>query len=54
MELDMDPNWVSGAYFQPSASGSLRGFRLYPDERVDPEHHMSPSSRDWYAFYART
>jgi hypothetical protein len=54
MELDINPNWVSGAYFQPSASGSLRGFLLFPDEQVAPEHHLSRSNRDWYAFYART
>ncbi len=53
MELDINPNWVSGAYFQPTSGGALHGFRLFPDERVAPEHYLSPSSRDWYAFYAR-
>ena len=54
MELDINPNWVSGAYFQPTPDGPLRGFRLFPGERVAPEHYLSPSSRDWYAFYTRT
>jgi hypothetical protein len=53
MELDINPNWVSGAYFHPTPDGPPRGFRLFPGERVAPEHYLSPSSRDWYAFYAR-
>ena len=53
MELDINPNWVSGAYFHPTPGGPPRGFRLFPGERVAPEHYLSPSSRDWYAFYAR-
>jgi hypothetical protein len=53
MELDINPNWVSGAYFEPASDGPPRGFRLFPDERVAPEHYLRPSSRDWYAFYAR-
>lgn len=53
MELDINPNWVSGAYFQPVPGGPPHGYRLFPGERVAPEHYLSPSSRDWYAFYAR-
>jgi len=53
MELDINPNWVSGAYFHPTPDGPPHGFRLFPGERVSPEHYLSPSSRDWYAFYAR-
>jgi hypothetical protein len=53
MELDINPNWVSGAYFHPSPNGPLQGFQLFPGERVPAEHYLSPSSRDWYAFYAR-
>jgi hypothetical protein len=54
MELDINPNWVSGAYFHPSPNGPLQGFQLFPGERVPAEHYLSPSSRDWYAFYARS
>jgi hypothetical protein len=54
MELDINPNWVSGAYFHPTPYGPPQGFRLFPGERVAPEHYFSPSSRDWYAFYARS
>jgi hypothetical protein len=54
MELDINPDWVSGAYFHDSASGPLRGYRLYPSERVSPDHYLSASSRDWYGWYART
>lgn len=53
MELDINPNWVSGAYFRPTPDGPPHGFRLFPGERVAPEHYLSPSSRDWYAFHAR-
>lgn len=53
MELDINPNWVSGAYFQSQRGGGVRGFRLFPGEQVSAEHYFSPSSRDWYAFYAR-
>ncbi|MGH3841719.1 MAG: hypothetical protein ACRDS0_09800 [Pseudonocardiaceae bacterium] len=53
MELDINPNWVSGAYFHPATDGRLQGFRLFPGERVSAEHYLSPSSRDWYAFYSR-
>jgi hypothetical protein len=53
MELDINPNWVSGAYFVPTPDGRPRGVRLFPGERVAAEHYFSPSSRDWYAFYAR-
>jgi hypothetical protein len=53
MELDINPNWVSGAYFHPASNGPPQAFRLFPGEQVAAEHYLSPSSRDWYAFYAR-
>jgi hypothetical protein len=52
MELDINPQWVSGAYFQPAASP--RGFRLFPAEQVPPQHYLTPSSRDWFAWYIRS
>ncbi len=53
MELDINPNWVSGAYFHSASQGPPQAVRLFPGEKVAPEHYFSPSSRDWYAFYAR-
>lgn len=53
MELDINPTWVSGAYFHTLPNGKPKGFKLFPDERVDPKHYFSPSSRDWFAWYLR-
>ena len=53
MELDINPTWVSGAYFHPAPDGPPQAFQLFPGEKVAAEHYLSPSSRDWYAFYAR-
>ena len=53
MELDINPNWVSGAYFHLNPHGTPRGFRLFPAEQVSPAHYFTPSSRDWYGWYAR-
>jgi hypothetical protein len=59
MELDINPAWVNGAYFPTSngraqSSGTPTGFKLYPAERVDPQHYMRSSSRDWLAWFARS
>lgn len=51
MELDINPSWVSGTYFP---DGAKSGSRLYPSERVAPDHYLSPSSRDWFAWYVRS
>ncbi|MBV9032106.1 MAG: hypothetical protein JO364_17740 [Pseudonocardiales bacterium] len=53
MELDINPHWVSGAYFHPSPDGPPQAFQLFPGEKVAADHYFSPSSRDWFAFYAR-
>ncbi len=53
MELDINPTWVSGAYFQTPPGGPTHAFRLYPDEQVGPQHYFLPSSRDWYSWTAR-
>lgn len=53
MELDINPTWVTGVYFHSSHSGAPQGFRLFPAEHADPRHYLSPSSRDWYGWYAR-
>ncbi|MGH3829365.1 MAG: hypothetical protein ACRDRS_02770, partial [Pseudonocardiaceae bacterium] len=54
MELDINPNWVSGAYFHPVPDGPPHAFQLFPGEQVPADHYFSPSSRDWYAFSARS
>jgi hypothetical protein len=53
MELDINPAWVSGAYFHRNSHGSPTGFQLFRGEQVSPDHYFSPSSRDWYGWYAR-
>ncbi|MDT7709692.1 MAG: hypothetical protein QOG20_5299 [Pseudonocardiales bacterium] len=53
MELDINPNWVSGTYFHPRRGGPPQGFKLFPAEQVAPEHYFSPTSRDWFAWYIR-
>jgi hypothetical protein len=53
MELDINPSWVSGAYFTRSGSGAPVGHPLYPAERVSPSHYLTPSSRDWFSWSLR-
>ncbi|HEY4460444.1 MAG TPA: hypothetical protein VGN81_39460 [Pseudonocardiaceae bacterium] len=54
MELDINPDWVSGVYFHDQPRGAPpEGFRLYPNQKVPPAHYLSPSSRDWFGWYAR-
>lgn len=53
MELDINPDWVSGAYFHPQPTGQPQSFKLFPDEKVSPRHYFSPSSRDWFAWFIR-
>jgi hypothetical protein len=53
MELDINPDWVSGAYFHPQPNGAAEGFRLFPAEKVSPRHYLEPSSRDWFAWFTR-
>ncbi|HEY4005638.1 MAG TPA: hypothetical protein VGM60_10710 [Pseudonocardia sp.] len=53
MELDINPNWVSGTYFHRNPHGNPKGFRLFPGEQVSPAHYFTTSSRDWYGWYAR-
>lgn len=53
MELDINPDWVSGTYYHDTATGPAQGFSLFPDEKVPPQHYLAASSRDWYAWYLR-
>jgi hypothetical protein len=54
MELDINPAWVSGAYFHDTPNGPPQGFKLFPAEQVAAQHYLSPSSRDWFGWYARS
>ena len=53
MELDINPGWVSGAYFHDHLVGAPTGFTLFPAEQVPPTHYLSPSSRDWSSWELR-
>lgn len=53
MELDINPDWVSGAYFHPQTSGAPESFKLFPAEKVSSRHYFAPSSRDWFAWFVR-
>jgi hypothetical protein len=53
MELDINPDWVSGAYFHPQSSGAPQSFTLFPDEKVSPRHYLQASTRDWFAWFTR-
>ncbi|HEX4226268.1 MAG TPA: hypothetical protein VHZ97_28155, partial [Pseudonocardiaceae bacterium] len=53
MELDINPDWISGAYFHDQPSGNPQGFRLYPNQKLPPTKYFQPSSRDWFGWYAR-
>jgi hypothetical protein len=53
MELDINPDWVSGAYFHPQPRGAPQSFKLFPDEKVSPRHYLDPSTRDWFAWFTR-
>lgn len=53
MELDINPDWITGVYFHTRPAAAPVGFRLYPGQRPSPSHYLSPSSRDWYAWFLR-
>ena len=53
MELDINPGWVSGAYFHDHPLGAPTGYALFPAEQVPPTHYLGPSSRDWYSWALR-
>jgi hypothetical protein len=53
MELDINPDWITGTYFHVRTGQQPVGFRLYPGQRPSPQHYLSPSSRDWYAWFLR-
>ncbi|MFP5022173.1 hypothetical protein [Pseudonocardia phyllosphaerae] len=53
MELDINPAWVSGAYFHDRPGREPRGYALFPGEQVAPTHYLQPTGRDWYAWDLR-
>ncbi|MGW3473051.1 hypothetical protein ACWDKQ_32340 [Saccharopolyspora sp. NPDC000995] len=53
MEMDINPDWISGAYFDRAPNG-LVGHRLYPAQKLPPTHYLAPTSRDWYAWFPRS
>ncbi len=53
MELDINPAWVSGAYYTSSSGAPVQPHQLYPGQRVAADHYFRPSSRDWYSWSAR-
>jgi hypothetical protein len=54
MELDINPAWVSGAYFHPTGTAAHpAAFRLFPDEQVGAQHYLQTSSRDFVSFDLR-
>jgi len=53
MELDINPAWVSGAYFHPTGRPGPDAFRLFPDEQVGAKHYLQTSSRDFVSFDLR-
>jgi hypothetical protein len=54
MELDINPAWVSGAYFHPNGAPNPDAFRLFPDEQVGAQHYLQTSSRDFVSFDLRS
>ena len=54
MELDINPDWITGVYYHTEQNGQPTGFRLYPGQKPTPSHYLSPSSRDWYAWFLRS
>jgi hypothetical protein len=53
MELDINPAWVSGAYFHPTGAPHPDAFQLFPGEQVGAQHYLQPSSRDFVSFDLR-
>jgi hypothetical protein len=54
MELDINPAWVSGAYFHPTGQPRPDAFQLFPGEEVGAQHYLQPSSRDFVSFDLRS
>ena len=54
MELDINPDWITGVYYHDRpGSQQPQGYHLYPNQKPSAAHYLSPSSRDWYAWFLR-
>jgi hypothetical protein len=53
MELDINPEWITGVYYHTQPGGAPVGFHLYPSQQPPTTHYLSPSSRDWYGWFLR-
>ena len=53
MELDINPDWITGAYYHTTPGQPAKGFQLYPGQKPPASHYLSPSTRDWYAWFLR-
>ena len=54
MELDINPAWVSGAYFHPNGRSRPQAFKLFPDEQIGAQYYLQTSSRDFFSFDLRS
>ena len=54
MELDINPAWVSGAYFHPDGAAHPKAFKLFPDEQIGAQHYLQTSTRDFVSFDLRS
>ena len=53
MELDINPEWVSFATYTHNGSAISGGTDLLPGMYFQPAHFLSPTSRDFFAVFAR-
>lgn len=54
MELDINPAWVSGAYFHPNGRSRPQAFKLFPAEQIGAQYYLQTSSRDFVSFDLRS
>jgi hypothetical protein len=53
MELDINPEWVTGAYYQHTAAGQIDPHKLIDGETKPANHYFEPSTRDFYSWSLR-
>ncbi len=53
MEMDINPDWITGVYYHTTPGAPAKGFQLYPGQKPPPSHYLAPSTRDWYAWFLR-
>jgi hypothetical protein len=52
MELDINTDWITGAYYTHGAGGVIP-HKLSASVGPGPTHYFSETSRDWFAWFAR-